>query len=322
MSLVLAAMLLCAAPVPRAEDPAPTPPKVEHVLVPGTRVRLAPPGGHQPGRGFLGYQWPELGASLIVIEMPGAFAEVSAGFTEKGLAKGGMKLLESHDVKVDGRDARLVLVSQPSQGLIFRKWIAVFGEGGRSVILNGMFPEELDAELSATMKAALLGARWDPTLEVDPFAPLPWTLVRPEGLKFAGNMGTALSFTEDGAMVQKDQPGSARFTASPSMGEVDVGDPRTFAEKRARSLPRGKELAFESSAALDHAAGKGWEIVARLRDEKAELDLLVHQVLLVREGEYFLFVGQCTQAERDRWLPRFRASIASWKARPAPDEEQ
>ena len=93
------------APILLAQDPAPVP-KPELVLVPGTRVRLAPPAGHQPGRGFLGYQWPETSASLIVIEMPGPYAEASTGFEEKRLAKAGMKLVESSEAKISGRDGR------------------------------------------------------------------------------------------------------------------------------------------------------------------------------------------------------------------------
>lgn len=316
MLLVLVSALLALARSPAAafarEDPAPTPASTL-VLVPGTRVRLAPPAGHEPGRGFLGYQWPESAASLIVIEIPGPYAEVAKGFDAKGLAKSGMKLLQASDVKIHGREARLVFASQESQGIRFRKWAAIFGDEKRSVVLNAVFPEELEASLSAPMKAALLGAEWDPTLEVDPFAPLPWTLTKPEGLRFAGSMGTTLSYTEDGKMVQKDKPASARLMVSPSMGEVEVGDARAFAEKRLRQLPLGKSVSIESSVAFEAGGRKGWEVVAKARHDKEPVDLLVYQVLLVGEGEYHLFVSQCGIERRDTWLPRFRACAASWK---------
>lgn len=319
---LVAALLPLALPYETAatrEDPAPAA-RLGQVLVPGTRVRLAPPSGHEAGRGFLGYQWPESATSLMVLEMPGPYLEVAKGFDAKGLAKGGMQLVEASDAKIGGRDARLVLVTQESQGTRFKKWIAIFGDAKRTVMLNAIFPEELEGELPAALKAAVLAAEWDPTLEVDPFAPLPWTLTRPEGLLFAGNMGTALLYTEDGEVVQKEKPAAARLMISPSMGEVDVGDPRAFAEKRIRQLPFGKSLEIESSTAFEAGGRKGWEIVAKARHDKAPVDLLVHQVLLVGEGEYHLFVSQCGREQRDAWLPRFRACAASWKLKEVPVE--
>lgn len=323
--MFLALLVACslAAPAPLASlrhDPPPAPPPVpfpksEHELVPGTRVRLAPPPEHEQGRGFLGYSWPELGASLIVIELPGPYAEVAKGFEKAGLEKGGMKLVEALDTKVCGRDGKLVLVSQASQGMVFKKWIAVCGDDKRSLMLNAVFPEQFEEHLSPLMKTALLGAQWDPTLEVDPFAPLPWTLKAPQGLRFAGNLGTTLSYTEDGEMVQKERPKSATFMVSPSMGEVKVSDPKTFAEARVRSLPFGKSLVVESSSAFALEGVTAWEIVAKAR-KSPDVEIAVHQVLVVGDGEYLLFVGQCGLESRDTWLPRFRASVSSWKAKP------
>jgi hypothetical protein len=116
--------------------------------------------------------------------------------------------------------------------------------------------------------------------------------------------------------VQKEKPESARLFVGPSMGKVDVGDPRKLAETRARQIPEiGKSLEHESSTALDVAGRKGWEIVAKARDPKRDLDLAVYLVMLVGEGEYMLFTGQCAHANRDTWLPRWRACARSWKPR-------
>lgn len=321
-SMLLLRFLLVLCPVSATQLAAPTQdpvpvisPKPARALVPGTRVTLTPPADHEPGRGFLGYQWPEFATSLIVIEMPGPFAEVARGMDEAGLAKGGMKLIEASDTKIAERDARLLFVSQTMQGTSYRKWIAVFGDEKRTVLLNAVFPEEIEAEMSTSMKAALLGAEWNPKLVIDPFAPLPWTLEHPEGLRFAGNLGTSLVFTQDGEFVQKDKPGSARFSVSPSMGSAKIADPRKFAESRARALPSGREFVFESSVAHERGNQKGWEILAKWRDKGAELDILVHQIILIREDEYFIFVGQCLESERELWIGRFRAAVSSWRPR-------
>lgn len=315
MSLALTCLLLLAAPsssVLRLEEPVPAK-KEQRSVVPGTRVRLIPPAGHAAGRGFLGYQWEDSAASLMVMEMPGDFATTVAGFDEKGLAKGGMKLLETSSVKLEGRDARLFLVSQTSQGIAFKKWMVVTGDAKRTVLMTASFPEELEGELPQALKQALLGAEWDPKLEVDPFAPLTWTIATPQGLRFAGNLGTSLIYTEDGEMVQKDKPAVARLSVSPSMGTVEVGDIQSFAEKRWKQLPYGKGFAWEGSQAFESPLRKGWEIVGKYTDPKQGIAIQVQQLILVGEGEYHIFVGQCAGAQAETWLPRWRECAKSWK---------
>lgn len=65
-----------------------TPP--QGTLVVGTRVSLAPPVEFIPSAQFPGYQQESTGASIMVTEIPGPFAEVSAGFARPSeLAKRG-----------------------------------------------------------------------------------------------------------------------------------------------------------------------------------------------------------------------------------------
>lgn len=322
----LAALLVAVALAPFSrEDPRPSPspaPAAKAVAerIPGTRVTLAAPAdGREPGEGFLGYQWPERGASLIVIEMPAPFAEVAKAWTPEGAARGGMELLDVSDATVAGRAGKLVHVRQKVGEAVFLKWIAVCGEGERTLMLNAVFPEVLADELSAPLKAALLGAEWDTKLEIDPFAVLPWTFSKPEGLRFAANLGTTLLFTEDGEVVQKEKPGSARLMVGPSMGKVEIGDPRRYAERRARGLPLiGPTLEIESSTAFEAGGRKGWEIVGKARDEKHDLELAVHHVMLFGDDGYVAVTSQCAYATRETWLPRWRACASSWREKPRP----
>jgi hypothetical protein len=285
-------------------------------LVPGTRVRLAAPPGHVQGAGFHGYSWPETGASLIVIEMPGPYAEVKKGFDKKGLESGGMKLIERKETKICGRAGVLVFAAQDSQGKAYRKWVAVSGDQQRSVLLNAVFPADQEKALSATFEAVLLGAEWDPKLEIDPFEVLPWTVEAPEGLRFAGNVGTAFAFTDDGELVQKGRPGSPRLTISPSIGVASVEDARGFAEKRVRELPGLDKIEIARSEPFEAGSLRGWEIVGKARDPKLKGDVCTHQILLVGAEEYFLFVGQVRAEDGDQWVPRFRASAKSWQRKP------
>lgn len=290
-------------------------------LVPGTRVRLAPPPGHSPGKGFLGYQWEETGASLLILEMPAPYAEVGAGFDAEGMAKKGMTLLEASDARFGVHEGKLVHATQRAQGVEFEKWMAVLGDERRTVMITANFPQVLAEELSAPFKEALLGATWDPKLEIDPFEILPWTITAPKGLKFAANMGTTLIFTENGEVDQKATPASPRLMVSPSIGNAKIVDARKFAESRLRKLPGFGSLELESSTEFSAGGRAGWEIVATAVDEPSGVEIVLHQILLVGDGEYHLFVAQSGREQRETWLPRFRACAASWKLK-APRSER
>lgn len=289
--------------------------------MPGTRVSLAPPAGHAPGSGFFGYQWADSGVSLIVAELRAPSAEMGAGFDAENLAKQGMTLLEATDAKFGQHKGRLVHATQRANGVLYEKWLAVFGDEKRTVLITLNLPDALDDERAAQFKAAVQGAVWDPTLQVDPFALLPWTIARPQGLEFATNIGPTLLFTEDGEPVQKDKPASARLIVGPSAGEAKVADARKFAESRIRKLPGMADLELESSVEFAVGGRTGWELVARATDRDSGQELLLHQVLLVGQSDYVLFVGQCAREQRDTWLPRFQACAASWKLKPPPEQK-
>lgn len=293
----------------------------ERRVVPGTRVSLTPPAGHAPGSGFFGYQWADSGVSLIVAELRAPSAEMVAGFDAENLAKQGMTLLEAVDAKFGQHKGKLVHATQRANGVLYEKWLAVFGDEKRTVLITLNLPDALDDELAAKFKAAVQGAVWDPTLQVDPFALLPWTIARPQGLEFATNIGPTLLFTEDGEPVQKDKPASARLIVGPSAGEAKIADARAFAESRARKLPGMADLEFESSVEFAAGGRTGWELVARATDRDSGQELLIHQVLLVGKSDYVLFVGQCAREQRETWLPRLRACAASWKLKPPPEQK-
>jgi len=310
------------APVARFQDPAPPPaPAPVRALVRGTRVRLAAQPGHEPGRGFLGYSWPETNASLIVLEMPGPYAEVVQGFDKNAIERGGMKLIEREETKVCGRDGLLVYASQEANAQPYRKWVALCGEGQRSVLLNAVYPAEHEAELKPLFRAVLLAAEWDPTLEVDPFAILPWTIATPEGLRFGGAVGQTLMYTLTGELSREKGRGAEPvMIVSPSMGEAQVKEARTFAELRVRQLPGLQKLEILRSEPFEAGGRAGWEVTAKALHAQDQIEVCVYQVMLVGPGEYWLAVGTVGFDQADPWVPRFRSSARSWKlkAEPAP----
>jgi hypothetical protein len=323
--MILSAALLSVAlavPAPSArpvEDP--PPPAGKLILVPGTRVYVAPPAGHAPGRGYLGFTWPEDGSSLAIKEMRGAYADSVKDMNAESLARNGMTVLSTAEVEISGRPARLCHVTQKQRDLTVRKWLAATGDDKRTLLLTAAYVDVLDGKLSEPMKNALLGAVWDPSLDVDPFVIVPWSIEKPAGMRFADQTGMMFVFTEDGDPATEATPGKAQVSVGPVLGEIPVADLRSATEEKARKLAQvGETLEIESSAALDAGGRKGWEVVGKAR--AGEAPVLVHVVVLTGPGDHVLLTGQCALDRRETWLPTLRASARSWKLRPKPAEDK
>jgi hypothetical protein len=67
--------------------------------IPGTQVTLNPPEGFTPSAGFFGYANESTGASIMVTEIPGPYADINKGVTAEGLKKQGIELVSSEDVR-------------------------------------------------------------------------------------------------------------------------------------------------------------------------------------------------------------------------------
>ena len=127
------------------------------VLVPDTRIRLSPPAGSVPGEGFKGFQNPELGAVVEVVEMPCPFAD--SGLDAETFQRSGVTLKRRTDVKIGGRPAVLLALAQTANGVSINKWLLVFGDEKQTFLVAGIFTPEKAKELSPLLRACVLERR-------------------------------------------------------------------------------------------------------------------------------------------------------------------
>jgi hypothetical protein len=295
--------------------------EARHVVVRGTQVLLAPPTGFAPARRYSGFESEATGASIMVAELPGPYAEIAKGMNEQGLRRGGMTLVASESLAVAGTQGLLLRAKQTSNGLEFGKWILVFGDAQRTIQVVANFLETSAAELEQPLRAVVAGARWDRALVVDPFAFLSFTIAVPGELKFFARVQNALLFTRTG-QANKDAPQEPLFTVAPSLSAVDVGDLEAAAKRRLSQYSKVREVAIESSAALELAGRRAWEFVATAKDSKSGAGLVLHQVLLLDGEGYYLFFGSVGADGRDTYLPVFRSAVRSFAFKSAESDER
>jgi hypothetical protein len=322
LALTLLGLVPSATRIDVAQDP-PVPPSRApvRVVVAGTRVKMAPPTGFVPGVGFTGFRLPETGVSILVNEMRSVpFAELAKGLDEAGLKRAGMKLLTKETATIGGRDGVLLHISQMMEEVEFQKWMAVCGDAKSSVMIMGVFPAVLAQQHSDVLKRVVLDAVWDPTLVVDPFADLDWTIDVPSQLKFADRTQKVLIFNVGGDVPAKD-PSAPMLIVAPSLDAMSIDDLKSYAEKRVRQTPGLSKFDVRRSESIQVAGFAGWELAGHATYTKTKSEHCFYQLMLVREEGYVIVQGLAAVEYEKEYTQLFEKAARSWKPKPAAKPE-
>jgi len=307
LGAVLAVALASAAP------PAPGAGAVERV--PGTRVSLAPPEGFARAERFPGYERPELVASIMVNELPTSMEAVRPSLTAEVMARGGAELLGRTETRVAGRDAVLLNAAQEAMGVRFEKWMAVFGDAQGAVMIVATFPQETADTLREPLRQAVLSARWDPALQVNPMEGLPFGFREHGDLAVASRMADMVTLTEGGAQGPV-APENPFMVIGTSIAEADLSDLEAFARHRVTQTAEIEGLAGVEGEAVTVDGLPAYELVAEARDSDSGTPLRVYQLVVADGSRYLLVQGMVGASRAERFLPQFRAVGRSLRRAP------
>ena len=292
--------------------------------VPGTTVELAPPKGFQPSKFFPGFEQQTTGASILITEMPIPKAQnVIAQFSSaKALKTRGMDLIESKDITIGDRPAKLLLVSQSSQGIKFLKWIAVAGVGDRALMATASFPESQAAALKEPLRQAIVNLRWMPGDAVQFLEGLTFSFQPAGDLQISGRVSNTILLTKNGVKppIPAADPllvvGSALSTLGSSFATISGEELATFSRLRLRQTTQVTELT-ETSGKLKNLAGyRAFELVATGYDLKTRTPLTIYQVIVATNETYYILQGLVAKVSAQKYLPIFRAVADSLKINP------
>ena len=282
------------------------------VKVTGTAVVLVPPAGFVPSARFPGFERADLQASIMVTEVPGPVAALTAGMTAAGLASRGMTLISSTRPRVDNTPALLLHVEQSASGVTFLKWMLVIGDTAKSVMIVGTFPKSAESDLSAAVKASLLSARWNASPAPDHFEGLPFRISATSTLKVAGRVSNMLLLTESGRLVQQD-PDSALLAIGSSVAAVQIDDVKAFAERRAKQTKQLKNLRIVQGAATTVDGVAGHELIAEGIDSKTGKAVTLYQVIVPDSSGYVLMQGMVSATRAEVMIPEFRRVVSTFR---------
>jgi hypothetical protein len=286
------------------------------VVVSGTRIRLAPPENFAPATQFPGFMQESSNSSIMVMEMPAPFAELSSGLSQPdALKQKGMTLLSEEKITVDGQKAVLLKLQQRAYSTEFYKWVLVTGSERESVMVTATFPKTAEKRLSEPLRRSVMSTRFDKTTVASKSKTegLTYTLSEQhEDLKQAQKVFNALLYSKGGVLPSPsvDDP---VFVVAPSIVEHVILEPDDFARKRIRKTDNVTDIQIEHEKDLTIDGLTGYEIVAKASDLTSRKPMLVYQVMLFEEGTYYLMQGLVGAEAGPKYLPSFKALAESFQ---------
>lgn len=264
-----------------------------HLNVKGTKVSLIPPSGFEISTSFAGFQKNELNASIMVIEMPGPFSEVSKGFTPEGFASQSVIIDTIVTYTINGLPGVLASGQQNAYGIEFNKMILAFGSEKETILLSSAYNAEFP-EAGNEILAAMLSVVYDSEKAVNPFETIDFTLtISKSKLIFARNIANTLIFTRDG-QIPTSLPDKTTLVISKSISETPITDRQKFAEDRLYKLPYEiLEITTHNNITIDDLPGI--EIIALCRNNKSGEKEKIIQTILFTDARYYILIGSTNQ---------------------------
>jgi hypothetical protein len=288
------------------------------VVFPEVGLAIPQPVGFTKARSFYGFEQASTNSSVMLSKIPGPFAAVTKGFDKSTLATRGISLISKQAIKIDNQPGFLLQVAQSAYGQKFLKWVLVFGNEQNTNIVTATFSNENATKIGESLKQVVLAV--SPGSSSAPaVSSLPFTVTAVEGLssvKKVSGFGKAAAFTKDGN-IPTAAPTDPLFIVAPSLGDVPVGDQKSFATRRLSGYPQTDVIAIKSTneIAIDNLSG--WEIIANGRDRQTKVPLTLYQVVLFpKQGGYVLMTGIVGDKQSQIYMPKFKAMALTYRNSP------
>jgi hypothetical protein len=260
----------------------------ERVSIVGTKCSMIPPKEFVFSSSFSGFLNEEMGASIMVSELPIPYQALVNGFTAAELKKRGMILKSKKTIDFQKSKATFYMLTQQVNDRIFVKQMLLFGVGSQSIMVNGIYPEVYKS-IEPQVKEALLSTRYNPKQKNNPLASAPYVLdVAGTELKFTNYLSGSYLYTIDG----KTPTSNPIFIVSKSIDYVEPTNHMKYAEERLMALPGCATGIIKTMKPIVMDSLRGFETEAECKGENGHTNLIYQVILFQEQSGYFLMVGK------------------------------
>jgi len=282
----------------------------EHQNIKGTKVSLIPPKGFTDGINFLGLQQTENGSSIMILDIPGPYSETSKGITKENMLRKGVDVKKIENLTINGLPAILVTGTQNAYGNIYTKFIFVFGTANETVMINGVYPENLKT-VGDEIKKSMLTVFYEADKKINPFEALDYSIdVSETKLKFGKSMSNSLIFSVDG-QVPTTSSDKTNLIVAKSFSQITTEDKKLFCINRLKQTPIAIEnIEYTNEISIDGISG--YEIFAKGKNIKSAETENIYQVILFSDKLYYIFFGT-TNDKTDKSIDEIKKAVMTFK---------
>lgn len=283
--------------------------------IPGTRISLRVPPGFSVAEDFPGIVHQEYGIAVVTVEIPLPLVTLLAEMTEQEFANEGMTLLRSEKVAVSGRDATLFQASQNEPDGAVHKWLVVFGDEKRTILLDASAPELLQPLVGNILKDCLLTARWDPAKVLDPYAGMGFSLRQSDIFEIRGRRpgGVLLARKEAPAVLDPSEPIMVVYPLlTPEVPPIEMQAKRTLTEG-------DQFIEFRNfvERPLTINGRSSYEIIADATESSHSIPVRILMVVVRASDRDMVIEAVVEPGSWDRYVTEFHALAESLQITPA-----
>lgn len=282
----------------------------KHQNIKGTKVSLVSPNGFTDGLNFLGLQQTESGSSIMILDIPGPYSETSKGITKEKLLSKGVEVKKIKNLLINELPAIFVTGTQNAYGNIYTKFILIFGTDQETIMINGVFPENLK-KIGDEVKKSMLSVYYEADREIDPFATVDYAIdVSETKLKFAKSMSNSLIFSVDG-QVPTNSTDRTNLIVAKSFSPVTQQDKKLYSINHIKQTPiKIEKIEYTNEITIDGISG--YEIFAIAKSKKTGEAENIYQVILFSDKLYYILLGT-TNDETNKSIDDIKKAILTFK---------
>lgn len=314
MNRILSVLLFCItlSPLHAADRPQAGELTPQHERVAGTRVSIVPPRGFEVASHLSGFWDPNSKITLVVVTLPGAYSEVVRGFSDQdALALQGMHVTAAEDRPCNSYQGRLVHIRQVTTEIDAVKLIWVFGDEQTTIMVTGVYHTTQAESWAPVIEQAVLGAVWQPELELDPLEGLPIRITDTAEMRLFSTIGGSLLYTQDG-LADEEQTGKPMFMCVAALKSIS-GDRERLFERRFRQIGPFKRVKTGDMDTITIDGLQGFVGVATAQVRKSDEPRSIYQVMLFEGQSYWAMQGICATDQFESALPNFERMARSFR---------
>jgi hypothetical protein len=281
-----------------------------HQNIKGTKISLIPPDGFTDAQNFLGLQQAEMRSSILVLDIPGPYTEVSKGITKKNLQSKGVEMQSIENLTINSLPAIFVTGTQKASGTQYTKYILVFGTESETIMINGVHPDDLKL-VGEQIRNAMRSVYYEADKKLNPFAALDYTIdVSQTKLKFGKSMSNSLIFTVDG-QVPTASSDKTNLIVVKSFSQINSDDKKLFCINRLKQTPIDiYSIVYTKEITIDGMSG--YEIYAKGSNDDTNETENIYQVILFNDKLYYMLFGT-TNDQTDQSIEEIKKAIMTFR---------